>query len=543
MKTHHISVFRALLFVVIATSLGVTPVRAVGTTLSVPRQVTAAPAGLSAAEWRQVRALLPGPAVTIRRSQQTYVKASNTDPNDIFGESVAISGDTLVVGAVGESSNATGVGGNQADNSATGAGEVYVFTRSGNAWSQQAYVKASNTDANDNFGESVAISGDTLVVGAPGESSNATGVGGNQADNSAAGAGAAYVFTRSGSAWSQQAYLKASNTDAGDSFGGFVAIDVDTVVVAASAEASNATGVGGNQADNSAAGAGAAYVFTRGGSTWSQQAYIKASNTDAGDRFARSVALSGDTLVVGARAEASNATGVNGNQADNSAADAGAAYVFTRSGSTWSQQAYLKASNTDAGDRFGAAVAVSGDTLVVGAWKESSNATGVGGNQADNSASQAGAAYVFTRSGSTWSQQAYMKASNTDAGDNFGYAVAISGDTLVVGAPGESSSATGVGGDQADNSAAVAGAAYLFTRSGTTWTQEAYVKASNTDPNDAFGETVAISDDTLAVAALGESSDATGVGGNQADNCDANAGAVYAFAIHSAPGSAIGHTK
>ncbi len=218
---------------------------------------------------------------------------------------------------------------------------------------QQDYLKASNTDARDFFGWSVAISGDTLVVGADGEASNATGINGDQSDNSVQGAGAAYVFTRSGTVWSQQAYLKASNTDMGDWFGYSVAISGDTVVVGAYREASYATGINDDQSDNSAALAGAAYVFTRSGTVWSQQAYLKASNTDPVDRFGYTVAISGDTLVVGAYREASYATGINDDQSDNSALDAGAAYVFTRSGTVWSQQAYLKASNTDMGDEFG----------------------------------------------------------------------------------------------------------------------------------------------------------------------------------------------
>jgi len=160
-----------------------------------------------------------------------------------------------------------------------------------------------------------------------------------------------------------------------------------------------------------------------------QQAYLKASNTGAGDEFGWSaVAVSGDTVVVGAHFEDSNATGVNGNQADNSAPDSGAAYVFTRTGGVWSQQAYLKASNTTAFDQFGFFVAVSGDTVVVSAPGEDSNATGVNGNQADNSAPDSGAAYVFTRSGGVWTQQAYLKASNTGGGDHFGPFVAVSRD-------------------------------------------------------------------------------------------------------------------
>ena len=208
--------------------------------------------------------------------QQGYLKASNTNANDQFGYLVAFSGDTLVVGAPQEGSNATGVNGDQANNSATNSGAVYVFTRTGGVWTQQAYLKASNTDAGDQFGVSVAISGDTLAVGAMFEASNATGVNGDQTDNSAPNAGAVYIFTRTGGVWTQQAYLKASNTDAGDNFGVTVALKDDTLAVAAYDEASNATGVNGNQADNSARGTGAVYVFTRTAGVWSQQAYIKA---------------------------------------------------------------------------------------------------------------------------------------------------------------------------------------------------------------------------------------------------------------------------
>jgi hypothetical protein len=327
---------------------------------------------------------------------------------------------------------------------------------------QQAYLKAANTETGDQFGFSVAISGDTLVVGANTEDSSATGVNGDQANNSVTSAGAAYVFVRNGSEWSQQAYLKASNTESGDQFGTAVAISGDTIVVGAIFEASSATGVNGNQDDNSTFFAGAAYVFVRNGSEWSQQAYLKASNTESGDQFGDTVAISGDTIVVGAVFEDSNATGVNGNHDDNSASASGAAYVFARSGTTWSQQAYLKASNTGVGDFFGDTAAISGDTIVVGALGESSDGTGVNGIQFNNSLNFSGAAYVFVRNGSEWSQQAYLKASNTDAEDRFGSAVAISGDTIVVGATGEASSATGVNGNQADNSAAQSGAAYVF---------------------------------------------------------------------------------
>ena len=258
----------------------------------------------------------------------------------------------------------------------------------------------------------MAVSGDTVVVGADLEDSSTTGV--NSTPNeSATDAGAAYVFVRSGTTWSQQAYLKASNTGAGDYFGISVAVSGDTVIVGAIGEDSSTTGVNSTP-NESAIYAGAAYVFVRSGTTWSQQAYLKASNTGAGDYFGLSVAVSGDTVIVGAPHEDSSTTGVNSTP-NESATDAGAAYVFVRSGTTWSQQAYLKASNTGAGDGFGWSAAVSGDMVVVGAYHEDSSTTGVNSTP-NESATDAGAAYVFVRSGTTWSQQAYLKASNTGGG-------------------------------------------------------------------------------------------------------------------------------
>lgn len=168
----------------------------------------------------------------------------------------------------------------------------------------------------------------------------------------------------------------------------------DTVIVGASFEASSATGVNGNQADNSAAGSGAAYVFVRSGGVWTQQAYLKASNTETVDRFGYSVAVSSNTVVVGAYHEDSNATGVNGAN-NNSALDSGAAYVFVRNETIWIQRAYLKASNTETNDSFGVSVAVSSDTAVVGANSEDSSATGINGSQANNTIANSGAAYVF----------------------------------------------------------------------------------------------------------------------------------------------------
>jgi hypothetical protein len=465
--------------------------------------------------------------------QPTYLKASNSNAEDKFGASVAISNDTVVIGALGESSSATAINGNQSDNLMPDAGAVYVFTRNANIWNQQAYLKASNTDAGDLFGEVVAISGNTLVVGASGESSKATGVNGDQNDNSEGSSGAVYVFVRTGNTWTQQAYLKASNAEGSDYFGDAVAISGDTIVVGAFDETSNARGINGDQTDNSALDAGAAYIFIRAGNTWSQQAYLKASNHDVDDAFGSSVAVHGNTVVVGATGESSNATGVNGDQTDNSVFIPGAAYVFNRTGNTWSQQAYLKASNTGERDRFGRSVAISDNTIIVGANGEASSTSGINSNQSNDSASDAGAAYVFTRDGNNWSQQAYLKASNSDENDNFGWSVAIAGDTAVVGAPAEASNATNNNGDQNNNSALGAGAAYVFTRNAGTWNQQDYLKASNTEAFDIFGISVAISNNTIVVGASGESSNATEINDNQTNNTEPEAGAAYTFTLQS----------
>ena len=286
----------------------------------------------------------------------------------------------------------------------------------------------------------------------------------------------------------------------------------DTLAVGAPPEDSSATGINGNENDNSSFSAGAVYLFRFDGSVWQQQAYIKASNTDATDFFGFSVSLSadGNTLAVGAKNEDSNGTGIDGDQANNSASVAGAVYLFRFDGTDWYQQAYIKASNTEFANLFGYSVALSedGDTLAVSARDENSSATGINGDQNDNSATLAGAVYLFRFDGSDWYQQAYVKASNTDVStsemlDRFGSSVALSGDgdTLAVGAPMEDSHATGINGDQADNSAEWAGAVYLFRFDGTSWAQQAYIKASNTEAGDSFGRTVALSadGDTLAV--------------------------------------------
>lgn len=388
-------------------------------------------------------------------AQQAFLKASDTYAGDIFGYAVAISGNTVVVGAPYE------------DGNATDSGAVYVYTRTGTTWAFQARLKAPSPAVNNEFGYAVAISGDTLVVGAPYRNSNT---------------GIAYVFTRSGTTWTCRKNLTASNAVAGDQFGKAVAISGGTIVVGAPSKNSDA---------------GAAYVFTGSGATWTQKAYLTIS-TGITDYFGSAVAISDTTAVVGAY-------GKDGS----SGADAGAAYVYVFNGTEWVQQAALSPSNPDPGDYFGYSVAISGNTVVVGAYREDSNTKGVN-TTPNNYGTDTGAAYVFTRSGTTWSQQAYLKASNTGNSDYFGYSVGISGDIIVVGAEEEDSNTTGIGSSPNDLSSN-SGAAYVFTRSGTTWSQTSYLKAFNTGEEDRFGHAVAISDGTTVIGAYWEDSNTTGV--------------------------------
>jgi len=490
------------------------------------------------------------PAAAGQWRQVAYLKASNPVEDAHFGcggtltghagnaSAISADGTTLAVGAPHENSGARGINGNQNDHSVYSAGAVYVFTRKGNAVAQQAYIKPATPGEYANFGSSVALSrdGNTLAVAAYYESSAATGINGNENDRSIPEAGAVYVFVRTGTVWSQQAYIKASNTGTaavgdtlaeGDQFGYSIALSADgnTLAVGAIGEDSNATGINGNQADNSANQSGAEYVFTRTGTTWSQQAYIKSTMTRPNVLFGYSTGISGDgnTLAVGEY------------DADRGK---GAVYVLTRLAGVWSHQARIQAENAEPQDSLGYSLALSedGNTIAAGAadedcMKPGINPTGCENDQASNTSS--GAAYVFVRNGTTWTQQVFMKASNPGKEDWFGVRIAISGDgnTVAVGAQNEDSAAKGINGKQDDDSAAEAGAVYVFTRTGTTWVQHAYVKASNTTAGDEFGSSIALTRDgkTMLIGARGEDGGAKGVNGNQSDKSVRDAGAAYLF--------------
>lgn len=540
-----------------------------------------------------------------------YFKASNTDAADWFGWSLALSADgtTLAVGAPREASQARGINGDEADNGVFAAGAVYVFVLEEGSWQQQAYVKASNTEApatnddgeditrtNDRFGYHLSLSddGDLLAVSAMLEDSSGTGVNpGEQEDNGAIQTGAVYLFQRDEeAAWAQTAFLKASNanpaeeeetdavedgadeepadgeeeeeeeveipTNTGDRFGHKVAVSGDgqTVAVSALFEASSATGINGDESLNDAPAAGAVYVFARGETDWTKQAYVKASNTLPEALFGSSLAIStdGNTLAVGSPAERSNATGINSDDEDDfSLPGTGAVYLFNRDGSEWSQQAYIKPSHTYTqlprqlrqggyGQSFGNSLALSGDgaRLAVGSEGDLTASRGTEANPDDydfgdgqSVALYSGAVYLFEQSNGDWAQTHYLKASNSRSSLRFGQSLSLSKDgaTLAVGARRENGGDTGFDGDKEDTSASRAGATYLFELGGSNWQESAYIKAPNTDSGDNFGISTALSGDgnLMAIGAHREDGSGTGTDGERDDNGASDSGAVYLY--------------
>lgn len=394
---------------------------------------------------------------------------------------------------------------------------------------QSDYIKPFNTDAADNFGFTLAISGSTLVVGSPNEDSNGSGTDGNSSSNNLSNSGAVYVFERTENGWIQEAYLKASNPDANDQFGFDVDIDGDRLVVGATGEDGSGTGV--NPINNNAASrSGAAYIFVREGGEWIEQAYLKAFNTSANDQFGHAVAISLDTVVIGAIAEDNSGGGINPPD-NNSSVDVGAAYVFVDNNGSWSQQAYLKPTNPDRNDNFGFSVAASGNTVIVGSPNEDSNSNVINGSQGNLSGSinqNFGAAYVYQRNGSQWAQQAYLKAPVPTSNDQYGRSVAISNDLIVVGAPFEDSNAVGVGGDLFNDIARESGAAYVYQRNGNgDWRYFEFLKASNTGSSDNFANSVDVMNNFILVGAHLEDSNNNTTGMNNNDSPSAGAAYLY----------------
>jgi hypothetical protein len=368
--------------------------------------------------------------------------ASDGAAMDHFGRFVSLDGDTALIGVECDDDNGENFG---------NSGSAYIFIRSGTTWTQQAKLLASDGGGGDYFGSSVSLDGDTALIGAKYNNDNGT------------NSGSAYVFTRSGTNWTQQAKLLASDGGGGDYFGSSVSLDGDTALIGAERDDDNETD------------SGSAYVFTCSGTNWTQQVKLTASDGEGGDHFGFSVSLDADTIAIGA-------------VGDNSYN--GSVCVFTRSGATWSQQAKLLGSDSASGDYFGWSVSLDGDTALVGAACD------------DDYGTSSGSAYVFTRSGTTWTQQAKLHVSDGVPYGWFGYCASLDGDTALIGAVCD------------DDNGTSSGSVYLFTRSGATWVQHAKLTASDGAGYGWFGCSVSLDGDTALIGAYGD---------------DAERGSAYVF--------------
>ncbi len=371
---------------------------------------------------------------------------------DHYGRSVGVSGNRIAIGA------------DLADVLTVDNGAVYVVVRAAVGFEQEAKIVAFDGATKDQFGASVAISGDTLVAGAPG------------ADAPELNSGAAYVYVRTNGLWTLQQKLTATSGGAQDAFGTSVALDGNTLVVGAQTH------------DGGVADAGAAYVFVRNNGAWTVQQKLVASDRAASDYFGAAVAVSGQTVLVGAP------------HADPKGPSSGASYAFVRTGTTWSQQQKLVPSGTAAGDRLGCAVALSGERALIGAELD------------DDLGKDSGAAFVFARNGTVWSLDQKLLATDGAPGDRLGGSVAIGQDRAIVGAAFDD--------DKGSNS----GGAYTFERKASGWTAGPKVVPSDGYSNDNFGFAVGA---TRSLAVIGAWLD---------DDKGVNSGSVYATALASSLG-------
>ncbi len=374
-----------------------------------------------------------GSAYIFKRSngswiQQQKLVASDPATGDDFGFSVDISGEYVIIGARLEDHDAAG--GNQQG----GAGSAYIFKRSGNTWSQQQKIIASDRQSSDYFGYSVSISNDYIVVGAYGKDRP------RPRATALRDVGAAYIFKRTGSSWSQEQKILPGDINSRDHFGYSVSIDGDYVIVGSRYESHNAAATGGY-----AFRAGSAYIFKRNGSTWNQQQKIVASDRTSRDAFGYSVNINGEYAIVGAPWEDEDASGGNNMRSS------GSAYVFKRTGSIWSQQQKIVASDRGTNDWFGCSVDISANWAVVGGRLEDEDTSN------GNTLIDAGSAYIFKRTGSTWSQHQKIVASDRSGSDDFGYSVAINGDDILIGSRIDGEDVTG------GNTLSWAGSVYFFS--------------------------------------------------------------------------------
>jgi hypothetical protein len=423
-------------------------------------------------------------------SERSYLKASNADRNDLFGYALAADGDLLAVGAYLEGSYAGGVNGDQTDNSAEGSGAVYVFARHGDDWIQQAYIKGLANGSGQQFGRALALSGNTLAVGAPFDRHGGSGIDPAPAEGGAPDSGAVHIFRLRDGVWEREAYIKPRRVKNGALFGYSVALHGDTLAVGAYLE---------DAPDGGPSDTGAVHVFQRRGGSWMQTAHLLASPPQQGAGFGYSLAASDSALAVGAHLEA----------------DSGAVHLFSREDERWSPQTVLRAVKSGSNDLFGASLAIDGDTLAVGAHLE------------DGSFENSGAVYVYRWQQSGWSEPLRLEP-ESGAEHRFGRSLALAGDTLVVGAYLEDSGEPGIhvpGVSRGMGRAAESGAIYVFTREDGQWRQQARIKAGNADEGDMFGYAVALAGGRLAAGAPVEAA----AGTDPSDNSAIGAGAVYLF--------------
>ncbi len=360
---------------------------------------------------------------------EQQIAASDGSAYDYFGNTISIDGDYAVIGAWKEGDNWTM------------SGSAYIFYNNGSSWSEQLKLTASDAAVEDYFGYSVSIAGDYALIGAYEDDEN-----GNNS-------GSAYIFHRSGNSWTEQVKIAADDGASGDRFGCSVSISGDYAVVGAWGD------------DGTGIDRGSAYIFYRSGTNWIEQAKLTATDGMDEDLFGYSVSISGDYALVGAYYD------------DDNGSESGSAYIFYRSGTNWTEQTKLIAPDGSAYDWFGYTVSINGDYAAIGAHWDDDNGT------------NSGSVYIFHRSGTSWTQQAKLTADDGFVDDEFGRSVSIDGDYVVVGACHD------------DGSGIDRGSAYIFHRSGTNWSQQTKITASNGADFDYFGCPVSISGNYALISA------------------------------------------
>ena len=492
---------------------------------------------------------------------EAYIKAANSGPGDRFSlgpQGISFYQDTLAVGARYEDSDVTVVlDGNNApnNNDALESGAVYVYQRTsdGYSWDQQAYFKANNAQVSDEFGSSVSLWGDLLAVGTLSEDNSVTTVvsgGSVGGTNTGPDAGAVYLYERLGQSWSLKSYFKPETADDGDQYSYSISLKGSAMAVGMPREGSDETTILNTEpisASNAAPDSGAVYLYEKSGSIWSRTGYFKAGNNQLSTAmgFGFRVVLEGDYLFVSAPFEDSNQkTITNGTFSSPNASlpDSGAVFVYHRTGGMWQQEAYIKAPNSSASDDFGRTLAYSSGFLAVGAQHEDSNQTGILNAATlpsfDDSSSNTGAVYVFERDAAgLWGDHSFIKMPvDTTSTDQFGFGLALDGDSLAIGAPQEDSSETGIisgSAGPANNISNNSGSVFVYEKVGGSWEQVAYIKPPIAADDDRFGSEVFLSGDTLVVATPNDDSGSTIINYDDAsvptDYSALNSGAVYVY--------------